>query len=126
MGLDTDRVGARVLVGHTFAVVFDAVAPIIVFKVVLQAMEGTGEIEIREPLHDDGHVHIVGLAGRLDLQEESGNKRPYDSKRDPQLPQSAFKVHDDRHQVRINAPFCCVSWRFPDRTSTRSASSAES
>lgn len=61
------------------------------------------QIEIRESLHDDGHVHIVGLAGQLNLQEESGNKRSYDAKRDPQLPQSAFKVHDDRHQVGINA-----------------------
>ena len=44
LSLDTDHVGAGVLVGHPFAVVIDAVPPIIVFKVVFKAMEDTREI----------------------------------------------------------------------------------
>ena len=41
---DTDHVGAGVLVGHAFAIVIDAVPPIITCKVVFQAMEDTGKI----------------------------------------------------------------------------------
>ena len=44
LGLDTEHVGAGVLVGHAFTVVIDVVPPIIVFKVVFQAMEDTGKI----------------------------------------------------------------------------------
>ena len=191
-----DHVGAGVLVEHTGAVVIDAVSANVVFKVVFQAMEDTGEIlerlsvteghqleqdmerqrghwkrrpilyrngngighdvaearhvqddavfefqpisgdrfverkdirptpvavvqamgsacarepvfgksalqqiEILEPLDDDGHVHIVGLAGRLNIQEKFGDKRSHDSERDTQLPQSAFKVDDNPHQA---------------------------
>ena len=44
LGIDTDHEGAGVLVGHAFAIVIDAVPPIITCKVVFQAMEDTGKI----------------------------------------------------------------------------------
>ena len=44
LGLDTDHVGAGVLVGHALAVVIHAIPPIIAFEVVFQAMEDTGKI----------------------------------------------------------------------------------
>lgn len=49
------------------------------------------QIEIPESLYDDGHIHFVGRARRLYIQEKFGNKRSHDSKRDLQLPQSALK-----------------------------------